>query len=99
MSIRLFVAMLAAVPAGTITLAAQTPGAAAVIAGRVADSAGAPLAAARVTAVGADRAAATDDSGRFTLRALPAGRYALVVAQIGYLPVRRAVELRGGDTA
>src|SRR5829696_6100476 len=99
MFIRFLVVMLATAPVGAATLLAQTPAAPAAIVGRVTDSAGVPVVAARVTAVGADRAAVTNDSGRFTLRTLPAGRYTLVVAQIGYLPARRAVELRGGDTA
>ena len=82
------------------TLGAQgSPPAAGVIAGRVLDSAGAPVASARVTAAGLDRVAVTNDSGRFVLRLVPPGRRPLLVTQIGYLPARLAVELRGGDTA
>lgn len=74
-------------------LAAGPPPAAS-LSGRVTDSTGTPITGARVVVVEARRETRTDDSGRFSFGALPAGRYAVSVAAIGFRPSVQRVQLR-----
>ncbi len=62
-------------------------------------STGRPLASVRVQIVGNERAAtATDASGRFIIRDIPAGQVTLRAVRIGYRPESRPVTIAGGDT-
>ena len=68
-----------------------------VVAGRVVDAAtGNPIADARVALVEARLEQPTGPDGRFEFSALPAGRYTLTVSTIGYVFVRRVLEV-GAD--
>lgn len=70
----------------------------AVVAGTVRDDQGQPVAQAQVVVGALGRSTVSDATGRFTLRALSAGRHELHVARIGHVPVRRVVHLAAGDT-
>lgn len=73
----------------SVTAFAQQSG---TVEGRVSSAEG-PLQGARVAVDIPPRAAITDAAGEYTLRALPAGRYEVVVTALGYQPVRRAVSV------
>src|SRR3989441_8229381 len=45
-------------------------------------------------ATGVERTFQTDESGRFVIRALPPGRYELVVSSDGFAPLSDAIEIR-----
>ena len=84
----------------SLPLAAQTGS----VTGTLRDaSGGAPLVGARVEAVGADgrtlASATTDAQGRYTLPALPAGSYTLVVTGRGFEARRLSARVRDGGTA
>jgi iron complex outermembrane receptor protein len=67
------------------------------VAGRVVDaSSGAPVAGAAVVVVGTVLLTFADDSGRFELTGVPAGRRRLSVERIGYAPRRIDVEVGPG---
>src|SRR5689334_14255900 len=53
----------------------------------------APIYGAHVAIENPPRSATTDDRGTYTLRALPAGNYALVVTAIGRQPMRESVTI------
>lgn len=57
---------------------------------------GAPLSRVLVAIEGADHEALTDDAGRFVLESVPAGPRKLVVSVVGYVFVRRDVEVPSG---
>ena len=57
-----------------------------------------PLAGARASIVEPARAAVTDDSGRFVITDVPAGRRLLRVSHSGFRAVERAAEVVAGDT-
>ena len=78
------------------TAAAQTG----VVSGSVTEaSTGRALQQVRVQIVGNERAiAATDASGRFIIRDVPAGAATLLAAQIGFRPEARSITISGGDT-
>jgi hypothetical protein len=60
---------------------------------------GAPLPGARVGMWGSGLEAVTDDAGAFRIATLPAGTFTLEARAIGFIPLRRAVDLReGGET-
>ena len=70
-----------------------------VIRGTVVDAAtGAPVPAAQVRLAERHRAEPTHDDGRFIIRNVPPGSYALTVQRLGYSPLTRRVELAPGDT-
>src|SRR5690348_11434307 len=75
------VAVFALAPSALAQVAAQ-------IVGVVTDPSGAPIASASVTAknleTGAIRESATDEAGRYTIVALPVGRYELTIAKPGF---------------
>lgn len=68
------------VAAGTASVSHYGPA----VVGTVTDSAGAPLGSVEIVVTEANRSTITDDSGRFVIRALPAGTYHLSVLRIGY---------------
>ena len=78
------------------TAAAQTG----VVSGSVTEaSTGRALSQVRVQIVGNERAAAASDaSGRFIIRDVPAGPVTLRAAQIGFRPETRSITVTGGDT-
>lgn len=59
----------------------------------------APIADARVEIASPPRLAVSGSNGRYLLRALPGGRYQLLVTAVGYAPLRRVVEVRPGEDA
>ncbi len=71
----------------------------AVLSGLVRGAGGAPAAGAEVRVWGTVAVGRTDESGRYSLSALPAGTQMLEVRQIGYAVGERSVELRDGATA
>ena len=70
----------------------------ATLSGVVRGAGGAPAAGAEVRVWGTVAAGRTDESGRYSLSALPAGTQMLEVRQIGYAVAERSVELRDGAT-
>ncbi len=82
--------------APTIT-AAQFP---AELGGRVTDAlSGDPLENVRVEVVGTSQATLTDGRGEFRLRGLEPGRQSVRFSRIGYVALRRDLELRNGQQA
>jgi len=80
---------------GAHTATAQTPG---TLEGRVLDAeSDAPLAGANVQILGTQRGTATNDDGRFSLKA-PAGPLTIRVSFVGYESVERSVDLEAGAT-
>jgi len=78
------------------SLAAQTPDTTrkhSGLAGVVRDSVGRPIVAASVIVDGSAGATATDDSGRFDVRRLPAGPNGFTITKIGYAPLSFEVSL------
>ena len=65
----------------------------AVLHGRVLNAAGQPMKGARVDVTGTPGHTLTSDAGEFSLDSLPSGTQSVVVRQIGYAPVEKAVEL------
>ena len=65
---------------------------AATVSGVVVDPAGKPIEYANVSVASLHAGAVADEQGRFHLE-LPAGRYELSIGQIGYLAVRRSIEV------
>jgi len=57
------------------------------------------IANARVAIQSPSRVAVTNVAGKYAIRDLPAGRYDVVVTAVGYEPLRRIVEISGGQTA
>jgi hypothetical protein len=82
--------------AGTPLVVAVRRNGASTLAGVVRDSAGAPLSGVQVLLPDAGASATTGGDGRFTLASVPSGTQPLLVEHIGFLPVRMAVDLRGG---
>ena len=81
---------------GAASLAAQTSDTTrkhSGLAGVVRDSLGRPIAAASVLVDGVAGATATDDSGRFDVRRLPAGPNGFTITKIGYAPLSFEVSL------
>ncbi|HEV8399730.1 MAG TPA: TonB-dependent receptor, partial [Gemmatimonadales bacterium] len=68
-----------------------------VLSGRVADTAGVPLSGARVSLLELRRTTTTDSIGQYRFGNVPAGRYSLSIAQIGYAPTVRRVAFSGTD--
>ena len=97
MMARLWVAGIAAVTCG-MPLSAQVTS----VEGQVFDAGNsAPLAGARVSFVRLEapdtsyaREAATDDSGRYRFEDVPAGRYSISIARLGYKPVTVEIDVR-----
>jgi hypothetical protein len=82
--------------AATTSLAAQTPDTTrkhSGLAGIVRDSLGRPIVAANILVDGVNGAVATDDSGRFDVRRLPAGPNGFTITKIGYSPLSFEVSL------
>ena len=78
-------------------VAAQSTGA---ITGVVADATGARLADATLTVRGSvERTGRTNAEGRFEIRDLPDGDYDLTTAASGFVPARRTIRVRSGETA
>jgi len=69
------------------------------IVGRVTQDGGQPLADVRVLAIGTSLSAVTNDSGRFTLKNVPAGTVQLQVLRVGFQSQRNAVAVTSGQTA
>jgi outer membrane receptor protein involved in Fe transport len=67
------------------------------IGGLVRGADGTPLYGARVSVRLPERVATTDQTGRYVLRELPAGRYEVVVTALGRRMVRRAVDVQAGQ--
>ncbi|HEU4828958.1 MAG TPA: von Willebrand factor type A domain-containing protein [Gemmatimonadales bacterium] len=75
------------------------PAAEGAIAGNVRDQAGAPIANAQVVVVGTAHSTLTDSAGRYEIRRVEPGTYALRAAFIGYRAVRvESVTVRPGAT-
>jgi hypothetical protein len=66
--------------------------------GLVYDRSGRPLHGAQLHIWGSDASTSTDDAGRFSLNALPAGTQTLEARQIGYAPKRVPVDLSSDRT-
>ena len=64
--------------------------------GAVRDSAGVGVARARVAITDHDIATQTDSSGRFVLSGVPLGSQSISVRALGYVPLRRAVDIVDG---
>ncbi len=71
----------------------------AMLSGVVRGTAGAPVTGAEVRVWGTAAVGRTDESGRYSLSALPAGTQMLEVRRIGFGVAERSVELRDGATA
>src|SRR4029077_12916108 len=68
--------------------------------GRVTDqSNGQPIASAAVVVTGGSLGAITNDSGVFSIRAVPAGTHQLRVSRVGYGPAVRTVVVVAGQVA
>jgi iron complex outermembrane recepter protein len=67
--------------------------------GRISSVTAEPLEGAHVSIDIPARAAVTDASGSYTLRALPVGRYQVVISALGYKPVRRSVTVAANQDA
>ncbi|WP_043767939.1 TonB-dependent receptor [Algiphilus aromaticivorans] len=94
----LAVALGASAVCSTTVALAQDDGTAA-LRGRVVDTTGGfRFEGARVRIVGTDLSTATDRSGNFRFRDLPAGEYELVVEYLGAPAQRQDVELTAGET-
>ena len=80
-----------------VALAAQEVGR---LTGTVTDSAtGRPLGAVQISIAGTRLGVQTDDAGRFTLAAVPAGARTVEARRLGYVPVTRAVQVPARGTA
>ncbi len=73
--------------------AASTEPSRATLTGIVSDTNGAPLSQVRVTVLETQRTTTTDIEGRYTLADLPAGRYGVSFALVGYAPQVQRVTL------
>jgi len=71
----------------------------AMLSGVVRGTGGAPVTGAEVRVWGTAAVGRTDESGRYSLSALPAGTQMLEVRRIGFAVAERSVELRDGATA
>ena len=79
--------------AGGSTASVRPGGAAGTISGTVVDGSGQPIPGANVRVEGTSYGAATDVRGRFEIRDLPPGAYAVTTSFIGYAPHSRTVQL------
>lgn len=70
-----------------------------VIAGTVVDTAGRPIAGVDVVASAEHARTKTDSAGRFEIRDLESGQYAVRVRRIGYLPERMTADIDKGGKA
>lgn len=99
---RLAASLLAALLVQAAVMGAPAPAEAmqqGTVVGTVVDArSAAPLEGARATLVDLGTAAATDEDGRFRLADVPAGSHELRIQMIGYRPVDRTVQVRGGET-
>ena len=69
------------------------------ITGRVTDqSTGLPVPSAAVVVTGSTIGALTNDSGVFTMRAVPAGAHQLRASRVGYGPAVRTIAVTGGQS-
>lgn len=86
---------------GVLLLSVAAPVAAqGVISGRVVDEAnGLALTGVLVRIPSLDRGAVTDQTGRFVLTGVPAGRQSLTTRYLGYAPVTQDVQVENGRTA
>jgi hypothetical protein len=89
----LVLAFAALAASGQAALPAQTPGLPAVRGVLIDAHTNAPVTGAQVTLVELARSARTDADGRFLFERVPAGKHTLTVSLIGYIFVRREVEL------
>jgi iron complex outermembrane receptor protein len=97
LALAIAIAIAIAVAIDPSSAAAQESG---TVSGRVVGAAtGAPVPAAAVRILGTVISTFTDDSGRFELRDVPAGRRRLAVERIGYGPRQLEVEVRAGAVA
>jgi iron complex outermembrane receptor protein len=97
MSSRIRWTFLFALGLSTLALPAAAAQQGGVVAGRIVDAgSGAPVAAAAVRLAGTVLVTFADDSGRFELRGVAAGRQRLSVERIGYAPRRVDVEVTPG---
>ena len=69
------------------------------VAGLVADTTGLPLPGVRVAIVALGRTNLTGDDGRYRFGAVPAGRYTVSFARIGYAPEARTLTIGSGEGA
>ena len=96
-SVRLAVAMLAALTAAAAPAAAQSTGA---IQGRVVDATTQrPLSSVRLMVIGTNLGTRTTDDGRFFLSEVPAGTQTLRALRIGYAALDESVAVSAGGTA
>src|SRR5689334_5919354 len=96
MSLRRWRLFAAVIPLTLIAGALQAQG---TITGRVTQEGGTPLPDARVLAIGTSLSTATNDSGRFTLKNVPAGAVTLQVLRVGYQSQRSTVTVAAGGIA
>lgn len=97
---RSFIAAVLLVSTALATAAGQAPGARqGTITGRVIDqSTGGPVATAAVVITGSGLGAITNDSGTYTIRAVPVGTHQLRASRVGYGPSVRTVSVGPGAT-
>ena len=77
---------------------AQAPARSFALGGRVVDPSGKPLSQVSVGITELRRGANTDENGRYTVPALPAGIYRVSFQRLGYVPVVRRLSLNTGST-
>jgi hypothetical protein len=81
-----------------VVVAAQAPARTAALAGTVRDTLGHPLRLVAVSVENSQITAVTDDSGRFHLKGIPAGRNDFALRRIGFSPVEFATTVAADST-
>src|SRR2546426_3893660 len=97
MRVRVMCSLLCALGA-TPGVAAASQAVGDTVAGRVADQDGRPVAGAYVIVTELHRVALTAADGTFALAGIPAGRYTVVVRQLGYAPLARELTVAGATS-
>lgn len=84
---------------GSVAFAQPTPRrTSAVIIGTVSDTGLRPIFGADVNFAGSNVRASSDSLGRFQVVSVPAGKFILIVRNIGYAPATEPIEVADGDT-
>ena len=93
-----FESALAQVPDSTAVLTTAPPTRSFALSGRVVDPSGKPVSQVSVGVTELRRGANTDEDGRYTIPALPAGIYRVSFQRLGYAPVVQRFSLNTGST-